>query len=112
MAEGESTRSAGRVRRVGQAINAIPGTGLLFAPTRTAGFVLQSWWRGRRPVEADALPVPAISLALAAQVALDEAVLAVIKSPRMYPAETDYEGVAAELRDAIELYQAQGWLDA
>src|SRR5213593_1854676 len=104
MAEGESARSSGRVRRVGKAIIGLPGAELMFAPTRTAGFVLQSWWRGRKPVDPDALPVPPVSLALAAQVALDEAVLAVIKSPRMYPGETDYEAISVEIHAAIELY--------
>ncbi len=103
----------GRVRRMGRAISSFPGAGLVFAPPKTAAFVLDTWLRGRRPSagETGDMPAPRLSLALAAQVALDEAVLSVVKNPRLYPAESDYAGIVSELNAALELYRDRGWLD-
>ena len=57
------------------------------------------------------LPVPAVSAALAAQVALDEVILAVAMGPSRFPRRSDYDRVGAELRDARRLFETRGWLD-
>jgi hypothetical protein len=56
-------------------------------------------------------PVPALSPALAAQVAMDETILAVAMGPNRFPRRADYERVATELDDARSLFESHGWLD-
>jgi len=77
----------------------------------TVGFMSAAWLRGRRRAVRPGPPVPRISPALAAQVAMDEAVLAVMLSPRRYPRRADYERVGAEVLAVLELYESRGWLD-
>jgi dienelactone hydrolase len=81
----------------------------LTAP-RTAGFVMQAWARGRRIPTYPELPAPRVTPALAAQVAIDEAIIALMRSPKRYPHRADYLRVAGELREARALYDARGWL--
>ncbi len=59
---------------------------------------------------ADALPAPRMSLGLAAQVAMDEALLAMAMTPRRFPRSEDYARVAAELADAESHYAHHGWI--
>jgi len=56
------------------------------------------------------LPVPAVSAALAAQVALDEVILALAMGPSRFPRRSDFERVGAELREARRLFETRGWL--
>jgi hypothetical protein len=56
---------------------------------------------------AGAAPVPR----LAAQVAMDEALLAMAMTPRRFPLPGDYARVARELADAEALYVRNGWID-
>ena len=60
---------------------------------------------------ADSLPAPHLSVGLAAQVAMDEALLAVAMTPRRLPLPGDYARVAAELADADDLYTRSGWIE-
>ena len=61
--------------------------------------------RGEWP---DSLPAPHLSVGLAAQVAMDEALLAVAMTPRRFPLPGDYARVAAELADADDAVQRKG----
>jgi len=56
------------------------------------------------------LPVARPTPGLAAQVALDEAVLAVMMSPKRMPRRADYERLGVEVPAARELYDERGWL--
>ena len=49
---------------------------------------------------ANSLPAPHLSVGLAAQVAMDEALLAMAMTPRRFPLPGDYARVAAELAEA------------
>ena len=55
-------------------------------------------------------PVPNLSPALAMQVALDEAILAVAQGPNSFPRRVEFERVAAELAHARLLFESRGWL--
>ncbi|HJP66083.1 MAG TPA: alpha/beta hydrolase family protein [Actinomycetota bacterium] len=102
----------GPVRRMGRVVASLPIGGLLSAPPKAAKFAVDTWWRGRHPAEDPDEPVVPLTMAMVAQVALDEAVLAVMRKPRTNVSESDYEGVSAELAGAQALYERQGWLDA
>ena len=58
----------------------------------------------------ESLPAPHLSLGLAAQVAMDEALLAVAMAPNRFPLPGDFARVADELAEAAALYTDQGWL--
>src|ERR1022692_4242421 len=75
---------------------------------RTFLFVGSALLRGE---VADSLPAPHLSVGLAAQVAMDEALLAVAMTPRRFPLSRDYARVAAELADADDLYARSGWIE-
>ncbi len=60
---------------------------------------------------ADSLPAPHLSVGLATQVAMDEALLAMALTPRRFPLPGDYARVAAELADADALYTRNGWIE-
>lgn len=77
------------------------------AVPRTARFV----WRGGGDHNlGDAAPPRELSVALLAQVAMDEALLAVALTPSRFPRRSDYVRVAAELADARRLMSRRGWL--
>ena len=58
----------------------------------------------------DSVPAPHLSLGLAAQVAMDEALLAMAMTPRRFPLPGDYARVSSELADAESLYARKGWI--
>lgn len=100
-------------QRVGRALWRAPGAGIVFAPPRTVGFAISSYVRSRLGATANGdTPIPKLTLALLSQVALDEALLGVMKSPRRYPTEHEYETIASELRLALSMYGERGWLEA
>jgi hypothetical protein len=80
-----------------RAVRAIPRTFLFVGSAMVRGEV------------ADSLPAPRLSIGLAAQVAMDEALLAMAMTPRRLPRSGDYARVAAELADADDLYTRNGW---
>lgn len=87
-----------------------PGGRLAMTVPRTLGFMMKTWDRGQRvPVYPDP-PAARPTAGLAAQVAMDEVILAVMKSPRRYPRRLDYERVGSEVMDAVALYTERGWL--
>ena len=85
-------------RSVVRATRAIP---------RTLQFVGSALLRGE---VSDSLPAPHLSLGLAAQVAMDEALLAVAMTPSRFPLPGDYGRVAAELAEADALFSGNGWI--
>ena len=74
---------------------------------RTLHFMGSALLRGE---VADSLPAPHLSLGLAAQVAMDEALLAMAMTPRRFPLRGDYARVAAELAEAETMYTRRGWI--
>ncbi len=74
---------------------------------RTLQFVGSAVLRGE---VSDSLPAPHLSVGLAAQVAMDEALLAVALTPRRFPLPGDYVRVAAELAEADALFSRNGWI--
>jgi dienelactone hydrolase len=114
MAPGNEAPKKSFVRRAGAAIVRAPGTGVLLAVPRTASFAVGAWRKssnGNGSVDGDTPPAPKLSAALAAQVALDELLLGMMKSPKRFPSEGDYVRMAEELQDALRLYGERGWLD-
>jgi len=64
--------------------------------------------------EADRIPgapQARVSGSLLAQVAMDEAIIALLQGPGRAPRRADYERVAAELVDARGLFTERGWVD-
>ena len=58
----------------------------------------------------DSVPAPHLSIGLAAQVAMDEALLAMAMTPRRFPLPGDYARVSSELAEAESLYTGEGWI--
>ncbi len=77
---------------------------------RTAAFVARSWARSRQAPLDSHPPSPPPSAGLAAQVAMDELLLAMMKSPKRYPHRADYERVGREVLEAAELFERRGWV--
>jgi hypothetical protein len=78
------------------------------AVPRTLQFVGNALWRGE---VSESLPAPHLSIGLAAQVAMDEALLAMAMAPNRFPLPGDYGRVAEELADAEAMFDAHGWGD-
>jgi len=78
------------------------------AVPRTLHFLGSALWRGE---VSESLPAPHLSVGLAAQVAMDEVLLAVAMTPSRFPLPGDYSRVATELADAEELFTRQGWIE-
>jgi pimeloyl-ACP methyl ester carboxylesterase len=112
MAQGGFDLAASPLRRVGRAVASLPIGGLLFAPPKAAKFAVDTWWKGRRPPEDPDDPVVPLTVAMVAQVALDEAVLAVMRKPRTNVTASDYVSISKELADAQAMYEREGWLDS
>lgn len=55
-------------------------------------------------------PQARISASLLAHVAMDEAIIALVQGPSRFPRRADYERLAAELANARELYESEGWI--
>jgi hypothetical protein len=99
------------VSRIGRAVSRSPAGGILLVPPRTASFALNTWVRTRYAPASTELPSPKLSAALAAQVALDELMLGVVRNPRRYPKDRDFVRMTEELAKAHALYRARGWFE-
>lgn len=97
------------LRRVEKSLARSPLNRLSTVIPRTA-----KWAYGAIRTEAGRIPgAPEVRLtgSLAAHVAMDEAVIALIQGPKRTPNKADYFRVAAELREAREMFEGNGWLD-
>jgi hypothetical protein len=77
------------------------------AVPRTADFMARSWFSA----EDGEIPRPAMSVAMAAQIALDEAILLGARGPSRFPRRAEYMRVGEEMRAASRFYEEQGWID-
>jgi len=108
-----SSRSAGAIdlaQRFGRAVARTPGLGVLWAPPRAAGFAIGALVKERFGTADPDMPRTRASLALTAQVALDEALLGVMRNPRRYPTDLELQAVTEDLENAIAVYEREGWL--
>ena len=75
---------------------------------RTLAFAGETWWRSR---DGNGSPGTAhLSPGLLAQVALDEIILAAMKTPGKFPRRADYETASREMLAAYELFRERGWV--
>jgi dienelactone hydrolase len=83
----------------------------LSAPIRIpVGWYLRAWgYRLHPPADRETVPT-APSLMLAAQAAVDETVLAVARLVHRVPPSEDIERVEREATQALEMFEARGWL--
>ncbi|HUY86086.1 MAG TPA: prolyl oligopeptidase family serine peptidase [Acidimicrobiales bacterium] len=77
------------------------------AVPRTIGFIHKSISRGE---VAEGLARPALTVSLAAQIAMDEALLAMAMTPSRFPVRADYLRVSTELAEARSMFNREGWL--
>jgi hypothetical protein len=82
------------------------GLGIGMAVPRTLAFAGSAWLRSRREPTPS---TPHLSPAFVAQVALDEVILAAMKTPGRFPHRKDYETAREELMAAYQLFRANGW---
>lgn len=104
--------SAGQ-RRVDQVARwkRVPGIGLGSVPLRVTWATGAAWWRARNGDQDGEVPAPVPTAAFVAQVALDEAVLGLLRNPARYPSPEEMRRVAGELDVLHALLRARGWLD-
>ena len=81
--------------------------GVAQAAPRTAAFLARSWATSRLP--GGGAPRP--TLGLAAQVLLDEVLMAAMKNPRLFPSDDDYVRAGRDIAAAHEMWSERGWLD-
>jgi len=96
-------------QRVGRAVARTPGIGILWAPPRAAQFAIGTVLKERFGMADPDMPKTRPSLALTAQVALDEALLGVMRNPRRYPTDSELLAVAKDMETAIGVYERNGW---
>lgn len=77
------------------------------AVPRAIAFAGSAWLRERR--SNGEASTPHLSPALVAQVAMDEIILAAMKTPGRFPRRQDYENARDEMLAAYELFREQGW---
>ncbi|MEX2394100.1 MAG: alpha/beta hydrolase family protein [Actinomycetota bacterium] len=94
--------SAGK--RVGRALEYAAGIGM--AIPRTIAFSGSAWLRSRRE---DMPSTPHLTPAFVAQVALDELILAAMKTPGRFPHRADYTTAKEEMLAAYALFRENGW---
>ena len=76
------------------------------AVPRTLAFTGKTWLRSRKP---ETPSTPHLSPGFIAQVAMDEIVLAAMKTPGRFPKRADYERAREEMLAAYELFREAGW---
>lgn len=87
-------------------------TRVLGAVPKTLGFLGETLVRRFTDTPPGAVPQPALSAGFIAQVAMDEAILALAMGPNRFPRRADYERVGAELSYARLLFESHGWIAA
>src|SRR5947209_1363390 len=81
--------------------------GVAQAAPRTAAFLARSWATSRLPGAEANRP----TLGLAAQVLLDEVLMAAMKNPRLFPSDDDYARAGQDIAAAHEMWSTRGWID-
>ena len=89
----------------------VPGIGLATVPLRVSWATGSAWWRSRRGNEEGDVPAPVPTAAFVAQVALDEAILGLLRSPGRYPSPDEMRRVGGELDALHALAEERGWLE-
>jgi pimeloyl-ACP methyl ester carboxylesterase len=87
------------------------GQGLLLVAVSVAGFVAAGLHSVRFEPDIDGAPPAERGLALAAQVGVDEALLATMMVSMPFPRRNDYERIEREAAEARDLFEARGWLE-
>lgn len=85
--------------------------GIAGVPARVLGFAVRELADRNGLISPSELPSFALSRGVLAQVALDEAILGVMKTPSRFPDETESRRVADELDALVALYGRRGWAD-
>lgn len=97
------------LRRIEKGLARLPLARLTTVVPRTTRWAIGSALdRGER---LPGIPQARVSAALLAQVAMDEAVMALVQGPSRFPRRADYLRVAQELAEAQELFARRGWID-
>lgn len=81
--------------------------GVAQAAPRTAAFLARSWATSRVPGRGESRP----TIGLAAQVLLDEVLIAAMKNPKLFPKGDDYERAGADMAAGHAMWAERGWLD-
>ena len=109
LSEEDEAGSITLINRVEKSLARMPLARLTTVAPRTARWAIEAALTeaGRIP----GAPQIRMTAALAAQVAMDEAVVALMQGPNRTPRRADYKRVSAELREAEALFDDRGWLD-
>ncbi|MBK6438476.1 MAG: alpha/beta hydrolase [Candidatus Microthrix sp.] len=109
LSEEDEAGSITLINRVEKSLARMPLARLTTVAPRTARWAIEAVLTeaGRIP----GAPQIRMTAALAAQVAMDEAVVALMQGPNRTPRRADYKRVSAELREAEALFDDRGWLD-
>ena len=82
--------------------------GVAAAAPRTAAFLAKSWMTGRFGGGGPA--GSQLTVGLAAQVLLDEVLIAAMKNPRLFPTDKDYQRAGRDMSAAHAMWDERGWL--
>ena len=109
LSEEDEAGSITLINRVEKSLARMPLARLTTVAPRTARWAIEAVLTeaGRIP----GAPQIRMTAALAAQVAMDEAVVALMQGPNRTPRRADYKRVSAEVRVAQALFDDRGWLD-
>ena len=109
LSEEDEAGSITLINRVEKSLARMPLARLTTVAPRTARWAIEAVLTeaGRIP----GAPQIRMTAALAAQVAMDEAVVALMQGPNRTPRRADYKRVSAEVREAQALFDDRGWLD-
>jgi hypothetical protein len=89
-----------------------PGALLGLPGIRTASFLASTFIRGLRHDHRHPIPKARVSAPLAAKVIVDETIRGLMVAMARYPVSRSHrERIRSELETALELYEAEGWLD-
>jgi hypothetical protein len=87
------------------------GYALTLVAVSAAGFLAAGYHTARLEPHPEEVPPPRMSLALSAQVAVDEAVLASMALTMVMPSRSAAERIGREIEEARGFFEARGWLE-
>ncbi len=104
----ERTNGITALQRIEKGLARMPLARLTTVVPRTAGWAWEALATeaGRLP----GAPKVRMTASLAAHVAMDESIMALVSGPNRVPRRADYERVSSELAVAAELFERRGWL--